>query len=524
MTTQSRVAGHTEARPLPGRDPVVLVVDDDERSRRVLGDVLSALPVQVVQASSGEEALALCESIRPDVILLDLMMPELDGFEVLTRLRGIDRFAHVPVLVVSAYGDRVAKVRAFELGADDFVNKPFDRVELRARVLAATRYHRTRVLADERARFEEVINVSFDGILVVDEHGRVLLANPAFACMLGLDDAESVHGRPLTDYVARIDRTMVDRLVTSDAAPDATGEARADRLMLRLAPSRGAMLPVELTCSRIPWAGRLASVLVIRNDTERRELEAEVRQLQKLDTMGTFALGIAHDFANVLQAMGGAARELARALPRNATNDHGFLALADLTTAITRGGEMTRHLLAFVSKTPLTPSLLDPAVELQETASMLRRLLPPDIRLDMELADDLPLVRLSRTELEQVLINLVVNARNALGESGVIQVRMTNDGTDWVVLDVADNGPGFDGTHSEFGHDVATGTGLGLGIVRRIVYGAHGEFFIDSGPTGTTCRVRLRALPLPTVTPSTATSVGEAASEVQTFTQAAAAR
>jgi len=497
MNGQEQVDPPPATQRPPERRPIVLVVDDDANARRILADVLSTLPLTVQQAESGAEALALCESLAPDVIMLDLMMPELDGFEVLTRLRRMNRFAHVPVLVVSAYDDRMTKVRAFALGADDFVNKPFDLVELRARVLAAARYHRARVLADERARFEEVIHVSIDGILVVDEHGTIRLANPAFARMLGVDDPEVLHRRLLSDFIARSDRTNLGQLAAGSVGEFASGPDGARRLPLRLAPIRGPMLPVEITSSQVPWEGRHATVLIVRDDTVRRELEADIRQLQKLDTMGTFALGIAHDFANVLQAMGGAVREIARCLPPDVATDRGSLALSDLKTAIARGGEMTRHLLAFVSRKPAAPSLLDPAVALHEATTMLRRLLPPDIRLDVHLEDDVPLVRLSRTEFEQVLMNLVVNARNALGASGDIQVRLARDGTDWILLDIADNGPGLDGTAHTVGDDMPAGTGLGLGIVRRIVYEANGAFSIDSGPTGTTCRVRLRALPLP---------------------------
>ena len=112
----------------------ILIVDDDHHNRRLLEVMLAPEGVLVLMAANGEEALALVAVARPDLILLDVMMPGMDGFEVVARLKGDPETARIPVILVTALTDRAAKVRGLEAGAEDFLTKPVERAELCARV------------------------------------------------------------------------------------------------------------------------------------------------------------------------------------------------------------------------------------------------------------------------------------------------------------------------------------------------------------------------------------------------------
>jgi len=135
----------------------VLIVDDNASARETLVDALEAEGYELHQAGDGPEALERAATVKPDVILLDVMMPGMDGFEVCRRLRAAQDLAEVPVLMVTALEDRGSRLKGIEAGADDFISKPFDRPELRARVRTITRLSRYRKLRDEHARLETAL-------------------------------------------------------------------------------------------------------------------------------------------------------------------------------------------------------------------------------------------------------------------------------------------------------------------------------------------------------------------------------
>jgi DNA-binding response OmpR family regulator len=156
----------------------ILIADDEPLGQETLAALLSPMGYQLIFAGNGAEALRLAIATPPDLILLDVMMPGIDGFEVCRQLREYAPLADVPVIMLTALDDRDSRLRGIEAGADDFVSKPYDRVELRARVRTITRLNRYRRLVSERAKFEWVVEHSDDGYLVVEASGAISYANP----------------------------------------------------------------------------------------------------------------------------------------------------------------------------------------------------------------------------------------------------------------------------------------------------------------------------------------------------------
>ena len=134
---------------------VVLIVDDNAKGREALEDLLYGQGYTLAFAADGLEALRQAAALTPDVILLDVMMPGMDGFEVCQSLRANPRLAEVPVVMVTALNDNSVRLRGLGVGADDFITKPFNRAELRARIKTITRLNRYRSLLDERAALEQ---------------------------------------------------------------------------------------------------------------------------------------------------------------------------------------------------------------------------------------------------------------------------------------------------------------------------------------------------------------------------------
>lgn len=157
--------------------PVVLVVDDEERNRELLQSFLEQDGYDVYVAESGAEALLLAKGVSPDLILLDVMMPGMDGFETCRRLREEAELKQVPVVMVTALDDRDSKLKGLEAGADEFLTKPIDVVELRIRARTVARLNRVRQLQTERSKFENIADESRDAYLIVTAVGIVTYAN-----------------------------------------------------------------------------------------------------------------------------------------------------------------------------------------------------------------------------------------------------------------------------------------------------------------------------------------------------------
>lgn len=175
----------------------ILIVDDIEANRQTLESLLDYPELELHYAADGATALAEAVKLQPDLILLDVMMPGMDGFEVCVRLRADPRIAEVPVIMVTSLDDRKSRLRGIEAGADDFVTKPFDRAELRARINGILRLNRFRRMqeASERIRAQAaLIDLAPDAIIVCDLSECITYWNSA---------AERLYGWPVQEAVGQ---------------------------------------------------------------------------------------------------------------------------------------------------------------------------------------------------------------------------------------------------------------------------------------------------------------------------------
>jgi len=172
--------------PFMHKKSCLLIVDDDEQGREALRILLAREDYQLAFAANGEEALQLAAELMPDLILLDVMMPGMNGFEVCQHLRVHSQLAEVPIIMLTAITDRKTRLSGIEAGADDFITKPFDKVELLARVRTITRLNRYRHLLAERTRFEWSVEQSEDGYLLLDQNDVIQYANSGARFYLGL--------------------------------------------------------------------------------------------------------------------------------------------------------------------------------------------------------------------------------------------------------------------------------------------------------------------------------------------------
>ena len=164
----------------------ILIVDDQITMRESLEGVLSNQGYHLAFAEDGPEALRKAATLKPDVILLDVMMPGMDGFEVCQRFRADPKLAEVPIIMLTALNDRDSRLAGIKAGADDFLSKPFDTLELRLRLKTITKLNRYRRLHTEQAKFEWIVEKITEAFLILNQKGEIVYANPHSRFFLNL--------------------------------------------------------------------------------------------------------------------------------------------------------------------------------------------------------------------------------------------------------------------------------------------------------------------------------------------------
>ena len=185
---------------LTNHRPIILIVDDDPDAREITSDILSTQPYELYFACNGAEALPLAHRIRPDLVLLDVMMPGMDGYELCRYLRNDPVTAVVPVLMITTLNDRDSRLRGIEAGADDFLLKPIDSIELRTRVRSITQLNRYRLLLNERTERERVAQEQAEKIMAAYDSTLV-----GWSRALDLRDKETEgHSQRVTNLTVRL--------------------------------------------------------------------------------------------------------------------------------------------------------------------------------------------------------------------------------------------------------------------------------------------------------------------------------
>jgi len=470
------------------------------RHRRVdtLGDLVAALEAQPW-----------------DVVISDHSLPRLDSFKALATVR--QRDWDVPFLIVSGTIDEETAVAAMRGGAHDYLSKD-NLTRLPAAVereLGEAEVRRARRQAEQAQRRSEaylraLLDSVPDGILVVDERGLVESANPAADRTFGHAPGDLL-GRPFADLLAPAPRGA-DGDLLGPGAREVTGIRRD-----------GSAFPMELTVSAMQLEDGRRRIAIARDIAHRKRLEEHLLHAQKTESLGRLAGGIAHDFNNLLAVMLTCSDLALSHLPRDSRARQD---LEEIRLAAQRAAGLTGQLLMFSRRQVLKPRQLDLNGVIAEMSGMLRRLIGEDIDLVLSPAPDLRAVRLDRGQMEQVLMNLVLNARDAMPGGGKLLIETANVTIDeelaaaqkdlrpgpFVLLAVSDTGIGMsDDTKEHVFEPFFTskgpgkGTGLGLATAQSVVQQSGGFIWVDSEPErGTIFKVHLPAVSDPAAAPADA--------------------
>ncbi|MGB0748233.1 MAG: PAS domain-containing protein [Magnetospiraceae bacterium] len=430
--------------------------------------------------------------------LADFVVPDDDTPGAPSRTEADDR--HGMVTLRAAKGDpfKALLLQSEQLGADgEFVYSRSVLLRDVESVLETTGAAATGAAGEWEKLFRALFSDAPVGIVQLDLDGIVTDCNKAFQKLLGLH-REGIVGRPLSDRVAKEDH--------GDLA------AQLSKVLMRTIPA--AVLDVRMPATRqrevaaTVYASRIDDsqgeteglALHFIDTTERRHLQQQFTQAQKVQAVGQLAGGIAHDFNNLLTAMIGFCDLL---LGRHGPGDPSFTDIMQIKQNANRAANLVRQLLAFSRRQTLQPKIVNVSEVLADLSNLLRRLIGEKIDLALEPGRDPWPVRVDPGQLDQVIVNLAVNARDAMTDGGTLTIRSANETLeepaqigselipqgDYVTIEVGDTGSGI--SKENIGRvfepffttkNVGEGTGLGLSTVQGIIHQTGGYITVDSAP------------------------------------------
>ena len=440
-----------EAEPVPdlGAERArVLLVDDDERNLLAVATVLEDLG-EVVLARSGEEALRHLLKDEFAVILLDVYMPGMDGYETAQIIRNRDQTKGIPIVFLSAVNKEAEhQLRGYSMGAVDYVFKPVDPIILRSKVAVFVELFEKTKEVERKARREQALldanlRANSDRLRAEQELRRAEQRQAAIIQSLPMvlylepyetaqraptyvsGDLEAICGFTL-DEVQSQPEIWAKRLHADDrnrvlAALEARRRTGRSSIEYRWQCADGsykhfldqAVLLRDAEGKPVEFAGTLTDI------SEQRSLESQLVQAQKMDAIGKLTGGIAHDFNNLLAAVIGGLGLLER---RASLAEEQQRVLGMTKRAAEQGSELVRQLLAFARRQRLQPDPVDLGPLSDAVSNLLAHTLGGLVNVEWQLSEGVWTVFADRAQLELALLNLIINARDAMPSGGTVTV------------------------------------------------------------------------------------------------------
>ena len=464
--------------PVPSK---ILIVDDEINAVRMLRGLLIPDGYNVLTAHSGAEALT--------VAMRDVMMPDMDGYEVCAKLRADLRLANVPILLLTALDDQESRIHGLEAGADDFISKPFDSFELRARLRTITRLNRFRQLYEERARLEAAIAYAPYGVVLAELDGQILQRNAAFVRLLAPIATE------IDNFYSYLPAETALKLKQSIASDPITLTPLETALNVALNPAT----VVEISFALVPWEGRRIVHFVVRDLTEAKQFN-EARQIAEAanQAKSEFLASMSHELRTPLNVILGMA-EILRKKTLGELN-------RDQQESVASVEESGRYLLSLINDILDLSKIEAGMLQLDIQEAAVRDVVESSLRFVREAAhrkkitlessyrQEILYLHVDASRLKQILVNLLANSVKFTPEGGHITIEVSQPiDRHQISFSVQDNGIGIDEKDlpklfksfqqidSALNRKYA-GTGLGLSLVKRMTEMHGGTVAVASKP------------------------------------------
>jgi two-component system, cell cycle sensor histidine kinase and response regulator CckA len=458
----------------------VLLVEDNAVDAKFITGLLD-LPTAALQCQHVTrlaQALGHLERIHPDVILLDLNLEDSAGYDTFYRIRQAASCA--AILVLSGSDDEDLAVKTVREGAQDYLVKgTFDgRLLLRSIRYAIERKRSEEALRHSEATVRAIFENSLEGIVIFSGNGICLEANAAAGALVNLRRNELI-GCRLCDFCEKGFGNMWAELSAS--------ESGRGQFWAHLKDGSRRLVDYCFTANILPGQ----HLAMLRDITEQQDMEEQLRDSQKMEAVGRLAGGVAHDFNNILGIISGHAELLESSASSPAERGRA----EKIISATEKAASLTRQLLAFGRKQVMSLKLLDLATVLEGLNSMVECLMGAEVQISIQATKDVGLVRADQSQMEQVIMNLAANAREAMPEGGTLTITIDRclgsadqpelPPGEYVRLSIRDTGAGMSQEvqsriFEPFFTTKKTGSGLGLSTVYGIVKQSGGYINVQS--------------------------------------------
>jgi len=502
---------------------ILLAVDNNQDNLFVIKQIIAEYcpDCKVITALNANQGLEFAAEEHLDVALIDVQMPGMDGIEMCKRLKSDRATANVPVILLTAHrSTSQLRVKALEAGADDFISKPIDNIEMIAKIKVMLRIKRaedairsekellentvikqSKELQEVEERYKTIFNSASDAIFIHEPAGKFLEVNDEACRRLGYKREE----------LLRMNRCDIEHteytnyIYEKTDTPNHKGRYFFETVHVT---KEGEHIPTELSSRIIEYEGRIVFLSIARDirerkqaEKEKKELETMLRQAQKMEAIGTLAGGISHDFNNILFPIIGYVEMTMDDLPPESI---GRKNLAEVLKAAERARKLIQQILIFSRQKDqeLKPLKIQPIIK--ESLKLLRATLPSTIEIRQNINNKCGPVLADPTQIHQIMMNLCTNAYHAMLKSGgVLYVELKeisvisddpehlsnmNQGS-YLKLSVKDTGHGIppdiiDRIFEPYftTKDKEKGTGLGLAVVHGIVRNHKGYISVNSEP------------------------------------------
>lgn len=476
---------------------VILIVDDEPKNRHLLEAILEPEGYRLIFAENGQEALRQTIENRPDLVLLDVMMPDITGFEVCDLIRQDPDLAEIPVIMITALVDKESRLKGIDVGADDFLSKPVDALELKARVKTVTRLNRYRSIVSEREKFERIADFGSDGFLLLNRGNEIHYANARAASFLGL--GEACMGQDffaVTDAVFQREPFPAwEEWVTADAV-----DTKALRYLVRPESAKGSAVWLQVELFHLPQTGRGEWLVRLANVTGLLVQKRDFWNFHKI---------LSHKLRTPLNGLISSLDMIAD--PQHRLSTEALNLATDAKESANRLNDQIKDILQFIQAPKHSQSGSGMAIqEIEAKARQVTASFPMGtVKLGVEVDESLRegKVALGERSFDLMLGELIENAQKFHPKmTPDISIRVAKMGEDRVSIIVGDDGVTLDADtlanatrpyyqgESKFTGEIA-GMGLGLAMLNSIIWESGGSLRLSNRESGSGVEVTI-ALPL----------------------------
>lgn len=491
----------------------ILIVDDNPANLEMLLEFLADAGFTVLVAEDGESAITAAEYAPPDMILLDILMPVMDGFETCRRLKANPLTQDIPIIFMTALTETVDKIKGLSIGAVDYIIKPLQHEEVLARIeLHLKLRNLTKTLQEQNQRLEReicerkqaeqkifeqaaLLDITTDAIAVIDFDNQISFWNQGAENLYGWQATEVI-GQNVNQLLYRPDVLPQLQHIQKSLTEHGCWQGELEQVTKQ---DKKILVASRWTLMR-DQHGQLKSILTVNTDiTEKKQLESQFLRTQRLESLGTLAGGIAHDLNNILTPILSLAQLLQLKHPKS--DEWNQQMLRTIENSAKRGSDVVKQVLQFARGVDSEHTIVLLKNLFLEIQQIVHSTFPKSIEFFLNIQSDLWSIIGDGTHLHQVLMNLIVNALDAMPDGGTLSISAKNLLIDeqyarmnleasvgpHIVITVADTGIGMppeilDRIFEPFftTKEVGKGTGLGLSTVRGIIKSHDGFISVHS--------------------------------------------